>query len=118
MPDHPAHQDLRPAAPGFSWADSAIIAVSYVAVLLPGAVTLAYRDGRRSRALFGTGVALLIFAGLNIGVQETAQAQALTAAQWTILLALLIAMLLVYAAHVVLVLRWARGGRSRHPART
>jgi hypothetical protein len=95
--------------PEFTWGGTAIITFTYVASLLPGAVALAYSDGRWPWVLFGAGVALLAYGGVVIGVGETAGANGLTTWRWIGLLTLLAAMLVVYALQVMLVYRGARG---------
>ena len=45
--------------PGFTWFGSLVIAVSYIAALLPGAIALAYTARRWPWILFGGGIAFL-----------------------------------------------------------
>jgi hypothetical protein len=99
----------------FTWAGTMVIAVVYVAALLPGAVALAYSAGRWPWVLFGGGVAFLAYRAAVTGLEEIAHAGGLTAWRWAGLTTLLTAMVCVYAAQVVLVHRAVRG-RARTPA--
>lgn len=102
---------LTNGAPEFSWVGTVGIAVVYTAALLPGAVALAYSDGRWPYVVLGGGVALLAFEAVAIGTAETANASGMTAWRWAGLVAVLLVMAVVYAAQVILVHRGARAGR-------
>jgi hypothetical protein len=92
-----------------------VIAVVYVAALLPGAVALAYSAGRWPWVLFGGGIAFLAYGAVLTGLEETAHTGGLTAWRWAGLTTVLTAMVCVYAAQVVLVHRAVRG-RARTAA--
>lgn len=85
-----------------------IIAAIYIGALLPGCVALAANRGRWPWVLFGGGVAFLGYAAIVIGVQETEAAHDLTPTRWVMLVLLLLAMLLIYAAQAVVAAKWAR----------
>jgi hypothetical protein len=111
---------ITDGTPDFTWSGSFVIAVVYIGALLPGAIALAYTARRWAWILFGGGIAFLAYGALVIGLDETAHAQGLTAGRWIALVALLAAMLAVYAGQVVLVHRTTRtwgwpGARSREP---
>jgi hypothetical protein len=96
--------------PDFSWVGTVGIAIVYIAALLPGAVALAYSDGRWPYLLFGGGIAFLGFEAVAIGAQETAHATGLSVWRWAGLVVVLISMISVYAAQIALVHRGARAG--------
>ena len=106
---------ISEGSPQFTWAGTMVIAVVYVAALLPGAVALAYSAGRWPWILFGGGIAFLAYRAVLTGREETAHAEGLTTWRWAGLTALLTAMVCVYAAQVALVHRAARG-RARTAA--
>ena len=106
---------ISEGSPQFTWAGTMVIAVVYVAALLPGAVALAYSAGRWPWILFGGGIAFLAYRAVLTGLEETAHAGGLTAWRWAGLTTLLTAMVCVYAAQVVVVHRAVRGW-ARTPA--
>lgn len=85
-----------------------LIAVLYIVALLPGCLALALSRARWPWVLFGAGVAFLGFEAVVIGVQETEAAHDLTPTRWVVLVLVLVAMLLTYAAQAVVAARWAR----------
>jgi hypothetical protein len=99
--------------PEFSWAGTLGIGIVYIAALLPGAVALAYSDGRWPYLLFGAGIAFLALEAVSIGAQETAHATGLSAWRWVGLVVVLLLMIGVYAAQIALVHRGARAGGRR-----
>ena len=102
-------------SPQFTWAGTMVIAVVYVAALLPGAVALAYSAGRWPWVLFGGGIAFLAYRAVLTGLEGTVHTGGLTTWRWAALATVLTAMVCVYAAQVVLVHRAVRG-RARTPA--
>jgi hypothetical protein len=102
---------ITEGSPGFSWAGTLGIAVVYLVALLPGAVALAYSDGRWPYFVFGGGIAFLAFEAVAIGTEETAQATGLSTWRWVCLVVVLMSMVTVYATQVALVHRAARAGR-------
>jgi hypothetical protein len=107
---------ITEGTPEFSWTGTLGIAIFYVVALLPGAVALAYSDGRWPYLLFGAGIALLALQAVAIGTQETAQATGLSLWRWALLALILLTMLCVYAAQVALVHRAARAGKRLRTA--
>src|SRR3954465_7724126 len=101
---------LTEGTPQFSWAGTLGIAIVYVVALLPGAVALAYSDGRWPYLVFGGGIAFLAFEAVAIGAQETAHATGLSVWRWVVLVVVLAAMIGVYATQMALVHRGARAG--------
>jgi hypothetical protein len=97
--------------PGFSWAGTLGIAIVYIVVLLPGAVALAYSDGRWPYLVYGGGIAFLAFEAVAIGRQETAHVTGLSTWRWAGLVVILLSMVSVYVAQIMLVHRGARAGR-------
>ena len=111
---------ITQGTPDFSWVGTVGIAIVYVAALLPGAVALAYSDGRWPYLPFGGGIAFLAFEAVAIGAQETAHATGMSVWRWAGLVVVLIAMISVYAAQITLVHRGARAAvrltTASHPS--
>ena len=106
---------ISEGSPQFTWAGTMVIAVVYVAALLPGAVALAYSAGRWPWILFGGGIAFLAYRAVLTGLEGTAHTGGLTTWRWAALATVLTAMVCVYEAQVVLLHRAVRG-RARTPA--
>jgi len=92
----------------FSIGGSAGIALIYTVALLPGCVVLALDKRRWGWGLTSSGAVLLLFEAVNIGIQETANAQDMTNGRTILLCLVLLAMTAVYAAQVYAAARWSR----------
>jgi hypothetical protein len=102
---------LANGTPRFSLGGSMLIAFFYILCLLPGCVALAIAARWWSWALLAAGTVLLAFEAVMIGVQEAGDVTAMTTGRWVGLVTALLAMLLVYAAQVVVAARWALRSR-------
>lgn len=96
--------------PAFDPGGLLLIAVFYVVMLLPGCVALACSPARWPWWLFITGVAVLAFEAVVIGLQETAGTHDMSTGRWIGLMLVLLTMLATYAAQVLVAARWARRG--------
>lgn len=99
-------------SPEFTIGGTIGIGAIYVLLLLPGAVALAYSQGRWPWYVLACGTVVLMVEAVAIGVGETSGARAMTVSRWVLLILMLVAMAFTYAAQVAYV-----GIRTRRSSR-
>jgi hypothetical protein len=99
--------------PQFSWTGTAFIAVFYIAFLTPGAIALACSRARWPWFLFGAGAVAIPVQAAGIAQTDLRAVGPFSTGQWTVLVALFVAMAAAYTVQARVAYRVARGGAQR-----